>query len=133
MVEVHTRNWDKKSRKEISNQSIEEKTSYRWISSTLSTVERLEGAARITIIGDREIDIYDELSLGVTDERVDLLIRASGQVPFLWRVSTRLLLYIFSSHCSFHHLNIIHTLQLSRLNEILPKGPLQLNIDNIRA
>ena len=54
--------------------AIEEKESYRWISSVKRSREVLSGADRLTVIADRESDIF-ELFAQLPDARTDLLIR----------------------------------------------------------
>jgi len=54
---------------------IEQKESYRWISSAEATKENLSQARHITILGDRESDISEFLDR-VPDEKTDLIIRS---------------------------------------------------------
>jgi len=54
---------------------IEEKESYRWIETAQAGKAVLQEAARVTVVADRESDIY-ELWSRVPDARTDLLIRA---------------------------------------------------------
>lgn len=54
---------------------IEEKESFRWIETAMAGKARLQNAARVTVVADRESDIY-ELWSRVPDARTDLLIRA---------------------------------------------------------
>jgi hypothetical protein len=57
-------------------QPIEEKHSYRWISTVEHSAKSLEHADRITVVADRESDIYQMLATPY-DARVDLLIRSN--------------------------------------------------------
>lgn len=54
---------------------IEEKESHRWLSTPLAARALLSGASLVTIIADREADIY-ELFARLPDARTHLLIRA---------------------------------------------------------
>lgn len=67
---------DKHDRK-YNNLPIEEKESYRWIKSIEETKQNLSAANHITIIADRESDIY-QLWEREPDEKTDLLIRCRG-------------------------------------------------------
>ena len=72
------RRWDKKDKYErkYSSQDFKDKESYRWVESAEKTKSALSETPQLTIIGDRESDIYEEL-VCVPDERTDLLIRSS--------------------------------------------------------
>jgi len=80
LASIHdwNRDWDKipKEERNYKKQAIEEKESYRWISSAEQAKTVLEEAQHITVIGDRESDIYEEW-VEVPDARCDLLIRCS--------------------------------------------------------
>jgi hypothetical protein len=55
---------------------IEEKESNRWLATPMAARERLAAAALLTVIGDREADIY-ELFARVPDARTHVLVRAT--------------------------------------------------------
>jgi hypothetical protein len=76
-VEIWNRPWDKpnKHERDYHNQNIEDKESYRWITSAEKTKKLLTKATCLTIIGDRESDIYDEF-VTVPDSRTHLLVRS---------------------------------------------------------
>lgn len=56
-------------------QPIEEKESYKWIKGAASAKSALASAAMVTVIADRESDIYEEFDR-IPDERTHLLTRA---------------------------------------------------------
>lgn len=61
--------------KKYKQQPIEEKESYKWIKACERSKEVLESAKMITIIEDREGDIYDQFCL-IPNEHTHLLIRS---------------------------------------------------------
>jgi hypothetical protein len=67
---------NKKKEKDYQRQPIEEKESYRWLETANQGKEALKGATSLTIIADRESDIYEEW-YRLPDERTHLLTRAS--------------------------------------------------------
>lgn len=62
------------SRENYKKLPIEEKESYRWIETALISKERLSLASKITIIADRESDIYEEWDR-IPDDKTYLLNR----------------------------------------------------------
>lgn len=73
----YNRNWNKKDKKErkYQQQPIEEKESYRWIKAAEESKVTIPAKTKLTIIGDRESDIFEEFYT-VPDERTNLLIRS---------------------------------------------------------
>jgi len=55
---------------------LEEKETYRWIECGLESKKNLQSAKHLTIIADRESDIYQEFAL-LPDDKTDLIIRSS--------------------------------------------------------
>lgn len=77
-IHVWNRDWEKSSKEErnYKKQPTEEKESLRWITSAQQSREVLQERVRhVTIMGDRESDIYEEL-VEVPTEHCDLLIRS---------------------------------------------------------
>jgi hypothetical protein len=76
-LKVWNRHWDKtkKDLRKYKQQPIQEKESYRWIESAQESKKNLEGASCITVIADRESDIYEEFIV-VPDEKTHFLIRS---------------------------------------------------------
>jgi hypothetical protein len=77
-IELFNRPWEQKNKHERNYKTldIEDKESFRWISSVNQTKQVLANTQKITIIGDRESDIFEEMAL-VPDDRTDLLIRST--------------------------------------------------------
>lgn len=75
-IELYNRPWEQKDKYERNYKSldIKQKESYRWISSVTQTKKVLTKTPSLTIIGDRESDIYGEMVL-VPDDNTNLLIR----------------------------------------------------------
>lgn len=75
----YNRSWDKgnKYERDYKRLPIEEKESYRWIQTAIKSKEVIASNVRMTIIGDRESDIYEEF-LRVPDQRTDVLVRAKS-------------------------------------------------------
>ena len=78
-LKIWNRSFDKKDKytRDYKKQAIEEKESYRWIDCGLKSKELLSSASKITIIADRESDIFEEF-IEVPDERTGLIIRSRG-------------------------------------------------------
>lgn len=76
-IEIWNRKWDGLNRyeRDYHHQNIKDKESYRWILGAQNTKALLSRATYLTIIGDRESDIYDEFVL-IPDKRTHLLIRS---------------------------------------------------------
>ena len=76
-IKVWNRKWDKvnKGARNYKKQNIEDKESFRWIESAQLSKKYLHGARCITIIADRESDIYEEFIV-VPDAKTQLLIRS---------------------------------------------------------
>lgn len=77
-VHIWNRHKDKQDKysRNYKQQSIEEKESYRWISSGQRSIKLLgDTVAHMTIIGDRESDIYEEF-LALKGKHSDVLVRS---------------------------------------------------------
>ena len=77
-IHCWNRRFDKqdKNQRDYKNQPIEEKESYRWISTGHESIHLLkDSVAHQTIIGDRESDIYQEF-VDLKTEHSDLLVRS---------------------------------------------------------
>lgn len=75
---AHLNLWQRTKGKDPKYRSlpIEEKESWRWINTFQIGKKRLPEAAKITVVADREADIYELLDR-IPDERTHLLIRAN--------------------------------------------------------
>src|SRR5690625_4227072 len=84
----YNRSWDKKDKYERNYKGlpIEEKESYRWIETAEKSKKTIPDNVQMTIVGDRESDIYDEFKR-VPDHRTNVLVRAKSNRD---RKSTRL-------------------------------------------
>jgi len=74
---IWNREWDKlnKHQRKYNSLPLEEKESYRWLSSVKTSKRVLKQANQVTIVGDRENDFYEEL-VYAPDETTNLLIRS---------------------------------------------------------
>lgn len=68
---------EKRDKKELVNLPIEEKESHKWLQGVYESWTNLPSARQITVIYDRESDIYELLSR-IPDQRTELLIRSSS-------------------------------------------------------
>jgi len=75
----YNRSWDKKDKYERNYKGlpIEEKESYRWIETAEKSKKTIPDNVQMTIVGDRESDIYDEFKR-VPDHRTNVLVRAKS-------------------------------------------------------
>lgn len=91
---AHLHTWQRRQGKASNYRKlpIEAKESYRWIEAVQSGKKRLMQAARVTVVADREADIYEAWHR-LPDENTDLLIRAcrdralvtdTGRTLFAW-------------------------------------------------
>lgn len=67
---------ENKNERGYQNLPIEEKESNKWLVAAQQGKEWLNGGNSITLVGDRENDIYEYFAL-VPDERTDVLVRSS--------------------------------------------------------
>lgn len=79
---IYNRRWGQKDKyqRDFKNQSIEKKESYRWLRSTLHTRERIPDKVTITVIGDRESDIYDEFAMSRPNTHMLIRSRADRNI-----------------------------------------------------
>lgn len=67
----------KNSRKTSPIKAPEEKESYKWTSVVKDSQDALKGVERVTVIADREADLYSML-VDVSSEKTDVLVRSTG-------------------------------------------------------
>ena len=58
---------------------IEEKESHQWLRAAAESKQNLSAAQMITVIGDREADVDEELA-GVPNERTHLVTKSGARV-----------------------------------------------------
>lgn len=77
-IYLWNREWDQPTKEErrYNTLPIEEKESYRWIQTGRQAKDLLSEAASVTIIADREADIYEEF-VDLPDERTHLVVRST--------------------------------------------------------
>ncbi len=77
-VQIWNRSWNKKNKHErcYKKLAIEDKESFRWLKAPQETEALLTQTPMLTMIGDRESDIYEELAC-IPNEQNHLLIRSS--------------------------------------------------------
>jgi len=76
-IKIWNRSYDKldKHQRKYQTLPIQEKESYRWIECAIESKKNLSSAKQITIVADRESDIYEEFVI-IPDEQTHLLIRS---------------------------------------------------------
>jgi len=74
---IYNRKWDQKDKyqRDFKNLPIEQKESFRWIENAHNTRACISQNVNITIIGDRESDIYDEFA-DLASNNTHLLVRS---------------------------------------------------------
>ncbi len=76
-VIIYNREWHQKDKnqRKYAQLPIQDKESYRWIKSAELSKDRIPETTLMTIIGDRESDIYEEFVV-VPDQRTHVLVRS---------------------------------------------------------
>ena len=102
---------------------IEEKESIRWIDSAVRSKEAIANAAMITIVGDRESDIF-EVYERVPDERTHIIVRASHDRDLTCgeKISERLESAPIAG---------IHEIELERISGVRKKRTASLEIKHV--
>lgn len=74
---IYNRKWDNQDKYERGYQklSIEEKESYRWIENAQNTRDLISNDVTITVVGDRESDIYEEF-VRIPNNNTHILVRS---------------------------------------------------------
>lgn len=102
-----------KTERNYSRQPIEDKESYKWIEATCQTKKALSQAEKITVVADRESDIF-ELIVKAKELDINLLIRS--RLDRKLTTSERMLTHL-------QNLPVMHTYQLSILGDIRKNIP----------
>lgn len=77
-IKIWNRQWESvrgRGNKSYKQLPVEQKETYRWIECGLESKRNLQAASHLTIIADRESDIYQEFAL-LPDNKTDLIIRS---------------------------------------------------------
>lgn len=75
-IQMWNRKWGKETKsRDHREEPIEEKETYRWLHGAQESAEHLQTASSITVVGDRESDIYESFAM-LSDQGIDLLTRA---------------------------------------------------------
>ena len=102
-IKLWNRSWDKQDKHErkYGTLPIEQKESYRWIESSQTSKVTLSQTPMLTIIGDRESDIFEEFCI-VPDHQTHLLIRACHDRK-LYDSDHTLFTYLTEQDCSMEY------------------------------
>ncbi len=100
-IYLWNRDWDRPTREErkVNTLPIDKKESYRWIRTGLATKDLLNQAKSVTIVADREGDIYDEFVV-LPDARTHLLIRSTHNRCLADHDDVKLFEYVGSQECA---------------------------------